>query len=604
MLPRMKRPATLLTVLLLLAGPAPAQDLPQGATARLGDPTFLHDARIVSVAWAGERLITTGSTSAALWDRGGRRIGHLDLSKGMASRFLCVSPDATLVADSSGDEKVAVWSLVTGEQLVEVTCPDIHQVTAVAFAPDGRTVAVGGGTDVLWLDVEQRAIVARTKVSEGGVHGLAFDPRGRWLAVKAIYEPGVVLLDVEGRRVAKTLKVEGLKHASFSRDGATLCVVEGGQVSLWDVAKGERRVESGSHGAVCAEMGPDGHVFSATNSGVVCCLDGTTLVERWRGKDPGMLASLAVSPDGKHVATGGCDSRARVRETAGGRLVNTDASEMSWVPALDFSPDGERLAWVGADVQVWDLAPARLVRRFATTPGPKGVVHRSTEELVVIEGTYRGLVRLASLRDGTAREVLRVQDPFRAVAGAPGAPIVALAAYDGTGVTVLSLADGASTTLPLRGPSALAITAAGDRLVVAGEGLIGWDLAAQKAGWTVAHRYDAVAVAPDGARVAASTLFTKRLDLLDGSTGERRATLECPDGGVGALVFSVDGTQLAGRTTTSILVWRREGEAWTLAQRFVPGPAGAAAVAFSPDGKTLASGGFDGLVTLWRLNGP
>lgn len=613
MLPRMKR-RTLVSSLLALVvlSSASAQDapLPEGALRRLGDPAFLHDGTVLVVAWSGERLLTAGGGGAALWEvPSGQRTARLGLPDGLLARFLSVSRDGALVADSTGDAKVGVWSVAEAKLLFEVTCPDIHQVSALAFSPDGRTVAVGGGTEVLWLDVETRALTGRTKISEGGVHGLAFDPAGARLAVRAIYEPGVVFVDVEGRRVTSTLEIRGLEDVRFSPDGATLCTVSGGAVTLWDAARARTRVTSDAHGALAAEVGADGRVYTASNSGVVRCLDGKTLAERWQGKDPGMLKGLALSPDGKHVASAGCDARVRVRDAATGTALNADLSESGFIRDIQYSPDGSQLAWVGAsDAQVWDVASGRQLRRFETTPGPKALGFRSAEELVVVEGTYRGVIRLASLKDGTTRVLVSTQEPFRTVASPQGAGLIAVR-DDAGAVQVISLADGATRALaPVdRDGYELALRADGQRLFEAGAQLRAWDVAAGSVLWSAKGPFLEVATSLGGERVAATHLHTWKLELFDGVTGKPQPA---PDAGekvfLRSLTLSRDGRRLAATTGDALLVWRLadDGASWSPPRRLAPGAPGPVALAFSPDGATLAAGTRDGLVTVWRVAGP
>src|SRR5437588_677559 len=71
----------------------------------------------------------------------------------------------------------------------------------------------------------------------------------------------------------------------------------------------------------------------------------------------GLVLSVAFSPDGGTLATGGVDGTIRLWEVKTGRARANLRAHRSWVNGLTFSADGKRLASASSDgtVKLWDV---------------------------------------------------------------------------------------------------------------------------------------------------------------------------------------------------------------------------------------------------------
>jgi WD40 repeat protein len=179
---------------------------------------------------------------------------------------------------------------------------------------------------------------------------------------------------------------------AFTPDSKRL-VVDGGnhELTVWDAAAGKllRRVFTRAERAHAMVFLPDGNLAVAGSRpgqegdvriynldagktmdfGGVPAVDGANdpavLVKELLQTDDEIFA-LALSPDGKKLASGGCDRLVRVWDLPSGKLEHAIENHADWVLAIAFTPDGKGLATASRDktAKVWDLAAKESLLTF------------------------------------------------------------------------------------------------------------------------------------------------------------------------------------------------------------------------------------------------
>ena len=163
---------------------------------------------------------------------------------------LAFSPDSKTLASTSDDDTIRLWDTQTGEDKKAFTLDSAWRRDVadwridsswcgVAFSPDGKTLAGGGGEIILLWDVDTGKTKIRLTMPMHRVFDLVFSPDGNTLA-SAGFESNINLWDPHTGEHKKTLTghTAWVRSIAFSPDSKTLASrSDDGTVVLWDMTQ-------------------------------------------------------------------------------------------------------------------------------------------------------------------------------------------------------------------------------------------------------------------------------------------------------------------------------------------------------------------------------
>jgi eukaryotic-like serine/threonine-protein kinase len=373
------------------------------------------------VAWhPGGKVVAAvgGDNTIHLWDvAAGKEVAALPGYE-ISNSSVAFNHAGDLLVSSDEHGSLRAWDPWTGQQPRRFNLQ--AHVEALRFGPDDRLLA--GGIDGQGLRVWEltppcgyRTVVRDPARGEGVYRACATRPAGRLLAVGM--NDGVGLWDLAGGRPLAFLPIGFTRYPLFEAPGALLTNGPGGLLRF------PLRADPASPGSVrvgAAQKLPvpgndrqlatsrDGRVLASARGwgGLVWRQDVAGPPLRLAHED---TCYIAVSPDGRWVATGAYDRGKEVRiwEARGGKLLA--AVPVEGGSRVVFSPEGRWLATGGLNVCLWEVGSWRERQRFKAASRTPVAFAADGGTFAFEEGN--GTVRLVD--PDTGRTLAQLEDPNR-----------------------------------------------------------------------------------------------------------------------------------------------------------------------------------------------
>jgi WD40 repeat protein len=533
-------------------------------------------------------------------------------------RSLAFSPDSKLLALGGGaGSDLRVWD-AAGQQLQTTLKGPKVEITAVAFAPGGKLAGgYSDGSIRLWDLASGQARELGTHKGDG-IACLAFTPDGKMLASSGGDDDRILLWNVAGGQVRHTLRGERFNGAAlaFSADGTLLASCSANlkmeqlrfkpgpfplpppplppgkvqvvppkglaafpppppppfqppQVSpdhtirIWDVATGKEARKLARHNNQVHTLAlAGGHIASGATDGVFLWDQEGHFLRRL-GRHAGMVRRLTFGPDGKTLFTAGDDATIRQWEARTGKELRQIGMQGGG-GTVAWTRDFRRAAMIAnGGLAGLDLKTGSVQFQTAKQENTVAGLDYSPDGKLLASGTSRFLRLFDAVSGQEIRRIDAHGDLIIRLAFAPDGKRLASCSWDHT-IAVWDVGTGQLAYRMPRQPGPL----------------------------------ESIAYSPDG-RWLATGSTGGILRLWDPASGRLARTLLAQGPIVFALTFSPDSRYLA--TTgpmQSLRVWEVASGKEILALE-KGHRAEIICAGFSPDGKLLASGGWDASAVVW-----
>jgi RNA polymerase sigma factor (sigma-70 family) len=349
----------------------------------------------------------------------------------IATSSMALSRDGKTLAIGTSSSTVRLWEVATGKERFADHQGHDSWVSCVSFSPDGKTLASGEFNDQICL--WETASWKLSRVLKGRAFSLSFSPDGKRLASVPVHDT-VHLWDLATAK-EQVVKVQGTDYVRavlFSTDGRKLFTLDKEPNDSGESPWGPHRLRHWDSATLKQEkvwLIP-GQMYRPViaPSGLAVLVggkDALRLFDAKSGKDRSFpsggspeLQALAVSPDGRVVASGDIASPHAVRtwELATGKAIFVLKGHEFAVSSVAWSPDGRIVAsadnnrnYANPDnrksantVRLWDAVTGKELAKFGGLDAVVTSLAFSPDGAYLVGGLQDGTILVFDARPSAA----------------------------------------------------------------------------------------------------------------------------------------------------------------------------------------------------------
>jgi WD40 repeat protein len=437
---------------------------------------------------------------------------------------------------------------------------------------------------------------------------VGYSPDGRWLAVGLRSVSRVEVWDTTTGKLHFQVPLQAAsRSAVFGPAGSGWLAIAGGtEVTRWDLQTGQRLgapIES-RHQVHALALHPDGRLILGGPGPITSWTPDKGICPLRLSGDPPNVSRLSLNPNGKSLAVARSGKGMAVWDLPTGDQRLETAKQDNADGGLAYSSRGGFLGYLRPDGSIWLLHDSDLVPihdDFPRMPGGSTALAFSPDEQTLVTGGPDGLVRFWDIQSHNLRAQLRWQSyPVRCLAFSPDGATLAVATEDGMVYQVgTTLRPEQERLRPGLGRADCAAWSPDGKLLAVGYSAGAIQLIDPQTG-TVRRQLQGLGnpvvelgFTADSATLAALT-WGGRVRLWDAATG---ASIPCDVPVATSIASAQKGSLLALPNFGVRFVDGTGKERGTIRSELRIFP-----VAFSPDGRTLATCSQNRLVQLWDLS--